>query len=100
MLLELHGQDPRREPVASGARHKRYDMSEVFAPFDADGDSKLDIYELARAFRAMGLPKRDGSKMEMDKSVSQPLPQWTAFLLTPPFLPSLRIAGQCSRAST
>ena len=41
-------------------------MKQIFAQFDADGDGKLDIYEIARAFRAMGLPKRDGSKMDMD----------------------------------
>jgi len=44
-------------------------MGEVFAPFDSDGDGKLDIYELARAFRALGMPKRDGTKMEMDKAM-------------------------------
>ena len=58
---------------ASVARHKKYDMKQIFAQFDADGDGKLDIYEIARAFRALGLPKRDGSKMEMDK-VRSPLP--------------------------
>jgi Ca2+-binding EF-hand superfamily protein len=51
------------------ARHKKYDMKQIFAQFDADGDGKLDIYEIARAFRAMGLPKRDGAKMEMDKAM-------------------------------
>jgi calcium-binding protein CML len=54
---------------ASVARHKKYDMKQIFAQFDADGDGKLDIYEIARAFRAMGLPKRDGEKMEMDKAM-------------------------------
>ena len=34
--------------------------------FDVDGDGKLTIEEFARAFRALGLPKRDGSKLEMD----------------------------------
>ena len=29
-------------------------MKQIFAQFDADGDGKLDIYEIARAFRAMG----------------------------------------------
>eukprot|EP00325_Prymnesiales_sp_UTEX-LB-985_P009048 CAMPEP_0174694224 /NCGR_PEP_ID=MMETSP1094-20130205/833_1 /TAXON_ID=156173 /ORGANISM="Chrysochromulina brevifilum, Strain UTEX LB 985" /LENGTH=259 /DNA_ID=CAMNT_0015890381 /DNA_START=58 /DNA_END=833 /DNA_ORIENTATION=+ len=53
----------------SVARHKKYDMKQIFAQFDADGDGKLDIYEIARAFRAMGLPKRDGEKMEMDKAM-------------------------------
>ena len=54
---------------ASVARHKKYDMKQIFAQFDADGDGKLDIYEIARAFRAMGLPKRDGTKMEVDKAM-------------------------------
>ena len=54
---------------ASVARHNKYDMKVIFKDFDADGDGKLDIYELARAFRAMGLPKRDGSKMDMDKAM-------------------------------
>ena len=37
--------------------------------FDADGDGKLDIHELARAFRALGLPKRDGDKLQMDQAM-------------------------------
>ena len=44
-------------------------MKQIFGQFDADGDGKLDIYEIARVFRAMGLPKRDGTKMEMDKEM-------------------------------
>ena len=32
-------------------------MKQIFGQFDADGDGKLDIYEIARAFRALGLPK-------------------------------------------
>merc|ERR1712085_144739 len=51
---------------ASVARHNKYDMKEIFKQFDADGDGKLDIYEISRAFRAIGMPKRDGTKMEMD----------------------------------
>ena len=54
---------------ASVARHNKWNMKEIFAQFDADGDGKLDIYEIARAFRAMGLPKRDGSKMDMDHAM-------------------------------
>ena len=41
----------------------------TYPPPQADGDGKLDIYEIARAFRAMGLPKRDGSKMDVDKQM-------------------------------
>ena len=51
------------------------DMKALFARFDADGDGKLDIYEIARAFRAIGLEKRDGDKADMDKAmfkVSEP----------------------------
>merc|ERR1711865_651452 len=54
---------------ASVARHKKHDMKAIFVQFDADGDGKLDIYEIARAFRAFGLPKRDGSKMDVDKAM-------------------------------
>ena len=53
----------------SVARHARWDMSKVFKQFDADGDGKLDIYELARAFRALGLEKRSGEKSDMDKAM-------------------------------
>ena len=52
---------------ASVARHKKYDMKVIFADFDGDGDGKLDLYEIARAFRCLGLPKRNGAKMDMDK---------------------------------
>ena len=34
--------------------------------FDVDGDGKLTIHEFARAFRALGLEKRCGKKLEMD----------------------------------
>jgi len=54
---------------ASIARHKKYDMKVIFAQFDHEGKGRLDIYTIARAFRAMGLPKRDGAKMEMDKAM-------------------------------
>ena len=54
---------------ASVARHKKYDMKQIFAQFDHEGKGRLDIYTIARAFRAMGLPKRDGAKMEMDKAM-------------------------------
>ena len=54
---------------ASVARHARWDMSKVFKQFDTDGDAKLTIEEFARAFRALGLPKRDGTKLEMDREM-------------------------------
>ena len=47
----------------------KYDMKALFAQFDADGDGKLDIYEIARAFRAIGLTKRSGEKSDMDKAM-------------------------------
>jgi Ca2+-binding EF-hand superfamily protein len=54
---------------ASVARHRKWNMKEIMAQFDADGDGKLDLYEIARAFRALGLPKRDGKQMEMDHAM-------------------------------
>ena len=54
---------------ASVERHNAYNMKDIFKQFDTDGDSKLTIHEFARAFRAFGLPKRDGSKMEMDHAM-------------------------------
>lgn len=49
---------------ASVARHNKYNMAEIFKCFDSDNKGKLDIYTLARGFRALGLGKRDGTKME------------------------------------
>merc|ERR1719157_544662 len=66
LLLEGGWVFDKEKWEASVARHNKYDIKEIFAQFDADGDGKLDIYEIARAFRAFGLPKRDGSKMDMD----------------------------------
>ena len=37
--------------------------------FDVDGDGKLTINELGRAFRALGLKKRDGSDYEIDQEM-------------------------------
>ena len=51
------------------ARHKKYNMADIFKGFDLDGDGKLTMREFQRAFRAMGLPKRDGTKMEVDKAM-------------------------------
>merc|ERR1711865_1268229 len=66
LLLEGGWVFDKEKWEASVARHNKYDMKEIFAQFDADGDGKLDIYEIPRAFRAIGMPKRDGTKMEMD----------------------------------
>jgi len=44
-------------------------MSKVFKQFDLDNDGKIEFKEFMRAFRALGLPKRDGSKMEVDQAM-------------------------------
>jgi Ca2+-binding EF-hand superfamily protein len=52
--------------AASLARHQRWDMSKVFKQFDSDHDGFLDMREFMRAFRALGLKKRSGGKLEGD----------------------------------
>ena len=37
--------------------------------FDHDGDGFMDMGELKRAFRAIGLQKRSGEKLEMDEEM-------------------------------
>ena len=54
---------------ASVARHARWDMSKVYKQFDTDGDGKLSMREFRRAFRALGLKKRDGEDFEVDKAM-------------------------------
>ena len=49
--------------------HKKYNMADVFKSFDVDGDGKLTMKEFYRAFRAIGLEKRTGEKMEVDKAM-------------------------------
>ena len=41
----------------------------MFKHFDLDEDGFLDMGELKRAFRAIGLKKRDGSKIEVDEEM-------------------------------
>ena len=43
-------------------RYRVRQLTSMLKQFDADGDYKLTIHELARAFRALGLPKREGVK--------------------------------------
>ena len=42
-------------------------LGPVFKQFDASGDGFLQIDELKRAFRAIGLKKRDGEKFQLDE---------------------------------
>ena len=55
--------------ATSLARHAKWDMSKVFKNFDSDGDGYLSMREFQRAFRALGLKKRSGAKMEVDQSM-------------------------------
>merc|ERR1711990_254371 len=54
---------------ASVARHARWDMAKVFKQFDVDADGKMDMKAFYRAFRALGLEKRTGEKMEIDEEM-------------------------------
>jgi len=54
---------------ASVARHNKYNLADIFKGFDRAGEGKIPMQDFYRAFRAMGLPKRDGEKMEMDKKM-------------------------------
>ena len=42
---------------------------QVFKAFDYDQDGFPDVDELKRAFRAMGLQKRSGEKLEVDEAM-------------------------------
>ena len=42
-------------------------MAKVFKKFDVDGDGFLELGELKRAFRALGLKKRSGEELEIDE---------------------------------
>ena len=55
--------------ATSLARHAKWDMSKVFKNFDSDGDGYLSMREFQRAFRALGLKKRTGEKMEVDQAM-------------------------------
>ena len=55
--------------ASSMARHQHWDMGRVFLQFDQDGDGKLTMREFQRAFRALGLKKRDGADMRIDQEM-------------------------------
>jgi Ca2+-binding EF-hand superfamily protein len=63
-------QDIKWEVMATGpaSGHKgRYNLKELFLMFDTSGDGVLDLGELRRAFRALGLQKKSGKKMDVDE---------------------------------
>ena len=78
-------------------RHKKYDMKQIFGQFDADGDGKLDLYEISRAFRALGLKKRDGTKAELD-AMKRKLSQSESALVAEPS--SARRSSSVSETTT
>ena len=47
----------------------RFAQSKIFKMFDFDDDKSLTIAELKRAFRALGLAKRTGGKLQMDEAM-------------------------------
>ena len=56
----------KKQWEASAAKLSHWDMAKVFKQFDSDGSGYLSMDELQRAFRAIGLPKRSGEKLELD----------------------------------
>ena len=76
-------------------------MKDVFKLFDTDGDGVLDFNEFQRAFRAIGLKKRDGSKYDVDiemfksfdangRRCSEPVMNFEHLLSASPLLPLQR----------
>lgn len=55
----------------SQSRHAHWSLGKVFSKFDTSGDGYLTMMELMRAFRAIGLPNREGEKLEMDRKMFQ-----------------------------
>ena len=53
--------------AAAEAAKTGKDLTQVFKQFDTSGDGFLQIGELKRAFRAIGLEKRKGEKFELDE---------------------------------
>merc|ERR1711871_1897359 len=54
---------------ASVDRHSKWNMAKVFKQFDADADGFLTMGELKRGFRALGLQRRSGEKLEVDEAM-------------------------------
>ena len=54
--------------AASAARHGSWSLAAIFRKFDTSGDGYLSMGELKRAFRAIGLQKRSGEKVELDEA--------------------------------
>jgi len=54
---------------ASVDRHATLRMDKVFKQFDTDTDGFLSMDEMKRAFRAIGLKKRDGEKLDVDEEM-------------------------------
>lgn len=50
-------------------KYGRWDLGNIFMQFDSDGDGHLTMGEFQRAFRALGMKKRSGEKLEMDQTM-------------------------------
>ena len=59
-------EDPSTSHYAAQAK---VDLQGTFAQFDTDGSGALDMREFMRAFRAVGLSKRSGEKLEVDEAM-------------------------------
>jgi Ca2+-binding EF-hand superfamily protein len=59
----------RKKWAASVARHAKVDLGKVFKQFDTEGRGTLSDGMIRRAFRALGLKKRTGSKYELDEQM-------------------------------
>merc|ERR1719327_2403799 len=54
---------------ASVDRHSKWNMAKVFKQSDSDADGFLNMGELKRGFRALGLKKRSGEELEVDEAM-------------------------------
>ena len=57
------------EKWATSLAPRQVGYVKVFKNFDSDGDGYLSMREFQRAFRALGLKKRTGEKMEVDQAM-------------------------------